>query len=309
MLNLPRLRVLRELYRRKTLSAVAAAMSYSTSAVSQQIRLLEKEVGVSLVEPLGRRLQLTPQGLILVAYTDQLLAMMETAEAEVSSSLDQPRGTIRIAAFETAAAILLPRALKILKSEHPELTVVFEQGEPEATLPALASSEYNLVVAESYPAIPLPIIPGISVETIMTDPVWLAVGGDLRNDLDPNLDILPQLQRFPWAVEPEESASRQWITRECRNVGFEPMVTCSSEDISVHLRFVEAGLAVSALPSLALELAVADVDRYPIHPYGSRRDILLATRKAAQKDPGTLAVAEALKRAAHERSSERDRSH
>lgn len=251
MLNIVRLRVLRELHRRKTLSAVATAMSYSTSAVSQQLRLLEKEVGVPLVEPIGRRLQLTPQGLILVAHTDQLLELLETAETDISSSLDRPRGTIRIAAFETAAAILLPRALQILKSEHPDLTVVFEQGEPEATLPALAFSEYHLVIAESYPSIPLPITPGISVESIMTDPVWLAVGGALRNELDPNLDVLPQLQKFPWAVEPAGSTSRQWITRECRNVGFEPVITCSSEDISVHLRFVEAGLAVAALPGLA----------------------------------------------------------
>ncbi|KWR70625.1 hypothetical protein RN04_12210 [Arthrobacter sp. W1] len=300
MLNVVRLRVLRELHRRKTLSAVAVAMAYSTSAVSQQIRLLEKEIGVPLVEPVGRRLQLTPQGLILVEHTDRLLELLEIAEADVSSSMTQPRGTIRVAAFQTAAAMLLPRALGYLKEEHPQLSVVFEQGEPEVTLPALVSSEYHLVIAESYPEMPLPIIEGISVESILDDPLWLAVGGELRNELDPHLDILPQLHQMPWAAEPTGSASRLWITRECRKSGFEPLVTCSSEDVSVQLQFVEAGLAVAALPGLALDRASPDVGRYPMHPSGSHRSILLATRAATQRNPGITAVAVALKRAAFE---------
>lgn len=300
MLNVVRLRVLRELHRRKTLSAVAVAMAYSTSAVSQQIRLLEKEVGVPLVEPVGRRLQLTPQGLILVEHTDRLLELLETAEADVSKSMNQPRGTIRVAAFQTAAAMLLPRALEYLKREHPQLSVVFEQGEPEITLPALASSDYHLVIAESYPDMPLPILEGISVDPILDDPLWLAVGGDLRNKLDRNLEILPQLQKLPWAAEPTGSASRLWITRECRKAGFEPVVTCSSEDVSVHLRFVEAGLAVAALPKLALAAATPNVVRYPIHAGGSHRSILIATRTVAQKNPSIMAVTAALKRAAFE---------
>ncbi|MET1086811.1 MAG: LysR family transcriptional regulator, partial [Arthrobacter sp.] len=118
MLNIVRLRVLRELHHRKTLSADAEALSYSTSAVSQQVRLLEKEVGVPLVEPAGRRLQLTAQGLILVAHAEQILDLLERAEADVSTSMEQPRGTVRIAAFQSAALTIVPRALQELRRLH-----------------------------------------------------------------------------------------------------------------------------------------------------------------------------------------------
>lgn len=299
VLNIGRLRVLRELHQRKTLTAVAVALSYSTSAVSQQLRLLEKEVGVPLVEPIGRRLQLTPQGLILVGHTDRLLALMEAAEADVSSSIDQPRGTLRIAAFQSAALTLVPRALEDLKQAHPHLTVVFEQGEPEVTLPGLASSDFQLVIAESYPGMPLPVIDGVNVEPILADPLWLTMCDEIADSLDPESDILSQLHQVAWAVEPMESASRRWITSECRNAGFEPQVVCSSDDVSVHVRFVEAGLAVAALPGLTLDRAPT-LRRFPFGPDGRHRQILLATRTAAQRNPAIIAATAALKRAAAE---------
>jgi DNA-binding transcriptional LysR family regulator len=119
VLNVGRLRVLRELHHRKTLSAVAEALSYSTSAVSQQVRLLEKEVGVPLVEPIGRRLKLTPQGLTLVGHAEKILDMLERAEADVSSSMEQPSGVVKIAAFQTAAMTFLPRVAQELQNLHP----------------------------------------------------------------------------------------------------------------------------------------------------------------------------------------------
>ena len=303
MLNVVRLRVLRELYHRKTLSAVAEALSYSTSAVSQQVRLLEKEIGVPLVEPAGRRLQLTPQGLILVAHAEQILDLLERAEADVSTSMDQPRGTVRIAAFQSAALTIVPQALIELRRLHPQLTIDFEQGEPETTLPALASSEYDLVIAESFPGLPIPSMAGVTATTIMEDPLWLIMDATIAATLDPEKNIIAQLAGAAWAVEAEDSAPRTWITNECREAGFDPKVICSSEDVSVHLRFVEAGLAVAVLPGLALVGAAPNVRRFPTAPGMQNRRVLLATREASGKRPAVIAVARALQRAAQAYSS------
>lgn len=297
MLNVVRLKVLRELYHRKTLSAVAAALSYSTSAVSQQVRLLEKEIGVPLVEPSGRRLQLTPQGLILVAHAEQILDLLERAEADVSNSMTQPRGVVKVAAFQSAALTIIPDALKELRRLYPQLTVEFEQGEPEATLPSLVSSEYDLVIAESFPGLPLPTLPGIAVTTIMDDSLWLVMDAAIAGGLDPGQDLIAQLADARWAVETADSASRAWLTNHCRKAGFEPKVICSSEDVSVHLRFVEAGLAVAVLPGLSLVGASTTIRRFPTSGMQNRQ-ILLAAREASRQRPAILAVSAALHRAA-----------
>lgn len=298
MLNVVRLRVLRELHHRKTLSAVAAALSYSTSAVSQQVRLLEKEIGVPLVEPSGRRLQLTPQGLILVAHAEQILELLERAEADVSRSMSQPRGVVKVAAFQSAALTIVPDALTELRRLHPQLSVEFEQGEPEVTLPSLASSEYDLVIAEAFPGLPLPSLPGIAVTTIMDDPLWLVMDAAIAEGLDPGQDLIAQLADARWAVESADSASRTWLTNQCRKAGFEPHVICSSEDVAVHLRFVETGLAVAVLPGLALVGASPNLRRYPTASGMQSRQILLATREASSTRPAIAAVSAALQRAA-----------
>ncbi|MEO8220554.1 MAG: LysR substrate-binding domain-containing protein [Specibacter sp.] len=297
MLNIVRLRVLRELYHRKTLSAVAAALSYSTSAVSQQVRLLEKEVGVPLVEPSGRRLQLTPQGLILVAHAEQILDLVERAEADVSMSVSQPRGVVKVAAFQSAALTIIPDAIAELRRLYPELSVEFEQGEPEYTMPSLASSEYDLVIAESFPGLPLPTQPGIAVTTIMEDPLWLVMDETIADGLDPSRDLIAQLAEARWAVETAASASRTWLTNQCRKAGFEPKVVCSSEDVSVHLRFVEAGLAVAVLPGLSLVGASTTTRRFPTSGMQNRQ-ILLTTREASAQRPAIAAVSAAIHRAA-----------
>jgi DNA-binding transcriptional LysR family regulator len=297
VLNVGRLRVLRELHHRKTLSAVAEALSYSTSAVSQQVRLLEKEVGVPLVEPIGRRLKLTPQGLMLVGHAEKILDLLERAEADISSSMDQPSGVVKIAAFQTAAMTFLPRVAQELQNLHPGLILQFHQGEPEATLPALQSAEYDLVIAESYPGIPMPRVPGIRYITLFEDPLWLVVDSAAAAHLHPDKDIIAQLSGAGWAVEAEESAPRTWIINECRKAGFEPRIVCASEDLAVQLRFVEAGLAVAVLPDLALENAGSNIRKLATAPGIQSRKVILAARDASKERPAIVATAKALQRA------------
>src|SRR5215475_2403974 len=118
MLDLRRLRLLRELARRGTITAVAEALSYSPSAVSQQLAALEKETGVRLLEPAGRRVRLTAQANLLVAHTEVLLEAMERAEAALAQSLTETVGTLRVAAFQTAVLTLVPHALTQLELHY-----------------------------------------------------------------------------------------------------------------------------------------------------------------------------------------------
>lgn len=123
LLDLRRLRLLRELARRGTITAVAQALSYSPSAVSQQLTTLEKETGVRLLEPAGRRVRLTTQADLLVTQTEILLEEMERAEAALAQSLNQTIGTLRVAAFQTAVLTLVPPALTQLGQQHPKLRI------------------------------------------------------------------------------------------------------------------------------------------------------------------------------------------
>ncbi|WP_242705156.1 LysR family transcriptional regulator [Streptomyces griseocarneus] len=109
--DLHKLRLLRELKHRGTLSAVAAALSYSPSSVSQQLSQLEAQVGLPLLEPVGRRVRLTPQAEILVGHTEAVLEQLERAEADIAASLAGPTGRLRIACYQTAAFALAPNAL------------------------------------------------------------------------------------------------------------------------------------------------------------------------------------------------------
>jgi len=131
MLDIHRLVMLREVQLRGSITAAARALSYSHSGVSQQLSLLEKTAGVPLLEKVGRGVRLTPAAEELVVRTDEILAVLERAEAELAVSDSQVRGTLRLAAFTTISRNVVPRVFALLAAQHPELDVRFHQVEPE----------------------------------------------------------------------------------------------------------------------------------------------------------------------------------
>ncbi len=165
MLDLKRLRLLRELNARGTIGAVASALSYSPSAVSQQLALLEREAGVPLLERVGRNVRLTAAAQTLVTHTDALLERMEEAEADLEATAEQITGTVRVAAIQSAGLYLLAPALRRLAERHPALRVEVTDAEPEASMPALALGTLDLVLADEYPFVPRPPDPRLDVET------------------------------------------------------------------------------------------------------------------------------------------------
>ncbi|MGK5555940.1 LysR substrate-binding domain-containing protein [Actinomadura kijaniata] len=289
MLDLHRLRLLRELKHRGTLAAVAAALSYSPSAVSQQLSVLEREVGVPLLEPSGRRVRLTPQAEILVAHTEAVLERLERAEADLAASLDGLVGTVRIAVFQTAAMALLPDALTLLREAHPGLRVEITQAEPETALPALSARDFDLVVAEEYPGNPNPRPAEIEQEELFRDEMRLA---------SPGGEDLAAAAGLPWVMEPAGTASRHWAMTLCRSAGFEPDVRFESGDLLLQSRLVEEGHAAAFLPDLLWAGRTPSVALRPLPPDVNSRSVFTAVRRGGGDHPAVRACRRALDRAA-----------
>ncbi len=150
MLDLHRLRILYELQRLGTVTAVAESLRYTHSAISQQLAQCEKDVGVALYEKVGRRVRLTEQGEILASYAERMLALADEAESQVIASTNAVRGTIKVTTFQTIMSSLVPRALTELAREYPDLRVQIIQREADGAMELLARREVDLILGEEY---------------------------------------------------------------------------------------------------------------------------------------------------------------
>ena len=295
MLDLRRLRLLREVKLRGTLAEVAEALNYSPSAVSQQLALLEKEVGVPLLRKSGRRVTLTPQAEILVAHTSTVLEVLEQAEAEVTTSLERPAGLVRLAVFQSAALALLPDALTLVRSEYPEMRLEVTQQEPEAALHATWTRDFDLVIAEQYPGHATPRHPELDRVDLTTDPIRLGVSKKLVTEH--NIKALADTAGLPWVMEPRGTASRHWAEQACRQAGFEPDVQFETADIQAHIRLVESGNAVALLTGLAWVGRPVTVELIDL-PGNPRRTVFTAARRASAKSPAIVVCRDVLARTA-----------
>jgi DNA-binding transcriptional LysR family regulator len=247
--DLHRLQLLRELSHRGTLAAVAAAMSYSSSAVSQQLSVLEQEVGTPLLEPDGRRVRLTAQAEILVRHATVVFEQLERARAEIAESLESVVGTVRLACIQTAALTLIPAVLARLADTHPGLRVEVTQAEPDVALPALLAREFDLVIDEVYADFPVRRSQELHSETVGEDPIRVAFASPPGTRSADEVG-LSDFADHPWVLEPEKSPGREWAVATCRKAGFEPYVPHQTSDVLVQAGLVARGHAVAFLPDL-----------------------------------------------------------
>ena len=284
MLDLRRLRLLRELKVRGTIAAVAEALAYSPSSISQQLALLETEAGVPLLVKSGRRVQLTPQAEVLVAHTAVLLERVELMEAELVSSLTEVRGTVRLAVFQSAALGIVPQALTLLATEHPALRVEVTQREPENALFEVWARDFDLVIAEQYPGHSAPRQPDLDRVGLCEDELRFGGAGSLRDAAS-----------RAWVMEPRGTASRHFAEQACRTAGFEPDVRFETADLQAHIRLVESGNAVAILPDLVWAGRPPSVDLVSLA--GSpKREVFTSVREASRERPTIVAVRDVLAR-------------
>ncbi|GHH38591.1 LysR substrate-binding domain-containing protein [Lentzea cavernae] len=285
MYNVRRLRLLRELSHRGTLAAVAEALGHNPSSVSHQLTMLEREVGVRLLEPAGRKVRLTAAALVLVEHTETILLELERAEAAMAATRTEVTGTIRMATFQTAGHALMPAAIATLAATYPGLDVDLTHVDAEQALPALVAREFDLVLHEQYPGAPVPPITGVTVDRLAEDPMLLATPAGVTT--------LDQAARLPWAMEPEDTRAGAWARSVCRAAGFEPLVRYRSSDVLLHRELVRHGLAASLLP----ELVLTDASGLRVTPLPGApcRSIMLAVRTGSLTTPALTAVIDVLK--------------
>ena len=289
MLDVKRLRLLHELHIRGTIAAVAAALSYTPSSVSQQLALLETEAGVALLEKSGRRVRLTPQALVLVEHTGALLERLELMTAELDNSLTEVTGTVRLAVFQSAALGIVPQALTILRDEYPQLRVEVTQREPESALFETWTREFDLVVAEQYPGHAAPLQPDLDRVPLLED--------ELRLGVPFAAAALADVAGSPWVMEPRGTASRHFAEQLCRQAGFEPDVRFETADLQAHITLIESGHAVALLPDLVWGGREPGIRLLRL-PGTPRRTVFTSAREASVARPGIVACRDALARSA-----------
>lgn len=290
MLDVRRLRLLRELKLRGTIAAVAAALSYTPSSVSQQLAQLETEAGVALLEKSGRRVQLTPQAELLVRHTAVLLDRLELMKSELDQSLTEVTGTVRLAVFQSAALGIIPRALTIFGTDYPQLRIEVTQREPESALFETWTREFDLVIAEQYPDHAAPHQADLDRVNLFQDHLRLGVPTPF-----PGM-TLSDARASAWVMEPRGTASRHWAEQLCRRAGFEPDVRFETADLQAQIRLIESGHAVAVLPDLVWAgrepgIRLLDLDGSP------RRTIFTAARDASASRPAVKACRAVLARA------------
>ena len=291
MLDVRRLRVLREVARRGSFSAAAQALAYSQSAVSQQIAALEREAGARLVERHGRGIRLTDAGRTLVRRAEAILAELAAADAELGALAGLRAGRVRVSTFASAATSLLPAAVTGLRTTHPAVEVELSLVEAtEEAVGGLVAGRVDLVLL-THPAGQPPAADRVEVHRLFVDPMLAVLPGGHRLARRRSLR-LGDLAGEPWVLGGGPGCSdRATILRACHAAGFEPWVTVDfpTDDYNATQGMVAAGAGVTLLPRLALAVPREDLAVRPLAGRGPSREVAAAVRRGDQ-GPATLAM-------------------
>jgi DNA-binding transcriptional LysR family regulator len=291
VLDVHRLRLLRELARRGTLAEVARALSYSPSAISQQLAQLEAETGVRLLERVGRGVRLTEQARILVGHADAVLERLEQAEAELAASLTDVTGTLRVASFQSVLLALVPAALTRLAELHPRLRIEITQAQPTPAVAGLLAHDFDVVLGEEYPDSVGPPGPGVEEEDLLRDEIRLVL--PVQGPLSRPPASLAELAGAPWVLDPPDTGPGRWARGLLRAAGFEPDIRFDSPDLLLHVHLVETGHAVALLPDLLWTQRRADV-RLQELPGRPTRRLYTGIRRGTAAHPAVRAFRAAL---------------
>lgn len=259
MFDVRRLVVLREVARAGSLSAAAATLNYTTSAVSQQITALERDIGYTLLVrgPSGARL--TQAGSRLLEHATGILGAISTAERDLARLAATGPGTVRIGSFASAAAAILPHAVARLRSTFPGVAVDLVAADPEDGVALLRTGEVDAAMITEVPG-ERAEFPDVTTVGVYDDELFVVLPPD--HPLATRIEVpFPALAQENWVVSSETGVcpdTRVFLSA-CQHAGFEPSVTFRAEDYGTVQGLVAAGLGVSLVPSLAAAHARPDV--------------------------------------------------
>ena len=296
MLDLRRLRLLRELNERGTIAAVADALQFTPSAVSQQLAILEREAGIPLLERAGRGVRLTDPGLVLVEHANALLERAALAEADLAAAEGSVSGRARIGSFQSAAHRLALPAIDALRRDAPRLRCELVEAEPEEALPALAIGDLDVALCDEWQHQPVRLPPGTERHDLTEDVVRVVLPADHEVARRHRRTVpLAKLADDVWVTGHEGIAWHGMTRRVCRqHGGFEPDIRHRANDATIGLALIARGLAVALLPDLPIPerypgIAIRSIAEGPV-----TRAIFAAYRGTDTARPSTRALLDAV---------------
>lgn len=295
-MDLARLRALRELSIRKTMGAVAEAMFVSPSAISQQISHLEVEMGVPLIERRGRGVVLTPAGARLVEHVDHIVQVIEMAKTDVAEISQVVAGELRVSAFPSVAALLIPQAIRQMSERFPRLRLKLHEMEPSDGVTALRTWNADIALIDDLTISEDSLGEGIELIPLLTDrlcallpPTHALVGQAVINIADLRNEML--------AMDTAQSVFSKVITRACLDAGFEPQVNGYCDSYDVALAMVEAGCSIAVLPGFRVRRYHGRAVVKWLQPT-MKRSVSVAFRKGERRNHAVAHFVEELQRVA-----------
>jgi len=305
MLNIGRLKILKEVAYCGSFSAAAEALSYTQSAVSQQIATLEAETGMALLERHPRGVSLTAAGQTLVGHAENVLANLDAAETALAEIAGLRGGRLRMASFPTAGATLMPLAIATFASRHPGVELTLAEGEPLQIASRLCSGELDLALLFEFDEPEDGHGDGESARgrlarvELLEDPLYLALPRGHRLAERRRLR-LEDLRSEAWIQTSQASPCARHVVRCCHAAGFEPNVSFQSDDYQTVQGLVAAGVGVALIPELALSVVREDIVIRALSPRPPARRVIAATAAGTRLLPAVPAMLSVLEQVASE---------
>jgi DNA-binding transcriptional LysR family regulator len=282
MLDVRRLRVLREVALRGTIAAAAEALHLTGPAVSQHLTALEREAGVTLLERDGRSVRLTAAAETLVAHTETILAQIEAAEADLAAGEGSYGGDLRIAAFPTFGRHLSD-ALRALREAMPGVRIAVRELEPEQALTALRTGEVEVAVAHEYAHLRRRIATGLQRVSLLREPMLLALPAEHPHAAD-SVALADFADEPGWILPPLGLTCHDEVRLACAAAGFEPSATSVAYSYDVTLALVAAG-GLALVPQLAAVDRRDDVTLAQVTDVAVWRETFAAVRRGSAHRP------------------------
>ena len=283
VLNVSRLRVLRELAHRGSITAVADALWLTPSAVSQQLSALERETRVQLVERAGRGVQLTAAGRVLAEHSERVFEALDEASSALRALQSEPSGRLRVASFPSVVRVVLPQVIGRLRGRFPDLRVEVEDLEGVQSLEAIRLGHIDLAIIDDLTWTASRRQDGLRRTELFATPLVVAFArGGPWSDRD---DVAwSELRDVPQVTEHRSSVFARSVEEECARAGFEPLVHARVHDAGAMLALVAGGDMVAVLPELAVLGQPHAIEWRPLTPVVERH-LIAATRVGQDQLP------------------------
>jgi molybdate transport repressor ModE-like protein len=293
-LDVSRLRLLYEVDVRGSIAAAAREVGLTPSAVSQQLAILEREAGTTLLDRSPRGVQLTGAGYALARRARAILDLLEEARADLDRLSGALAGHVRVGTVASAAAALVSPAARSLAGKHRELGLTITVLEPSSSIDHLVQDDLDIAVVDVYDGVPVPVPDYLVATHLVIEPLVVVTPHGIR---PPDEAIrLADLVDAEWVMPPQDAACGQAVRFACRGEGFEPSVRWETGDMLLLARAVAAGHGVAVLPRLAVADGVADVELHPLIDPALNRRLLALTRTSAQSRSVVRATVAALQK-------------